>query len=305
MRSERPIVLMYHRVDTLAADPWQLAVTPDRFATQIAMLCRRRRVVPLSWLAEELAAGRLPARTAAVTFDDGYSDVLRNALPILKDQQCPATVFVTTGAIGNRTVFWWDQLSRIVYETPSLPAALALPLDGTVNAFRLADGRRTWDRDTLHSQLHALLKPARAEARLEALDRLTEWAGADEGRESDLPMSADELRKLSSAELIEIGAHSVSHASLPLLSAEIVRREVVASRRDCEAMTGRTVTGFAYPFGDRDDATTAAVRAAGFSHAYTTAGRAVRSGEDPMAIPRIRAANWDETEFQQEILTHG
>src|SRR3954452_13037923 len=90
IRSERPIVLLYHRVETLAADPWQLAVTPGRFARQIALLRHRRRVVPLSWLAGELAAGRLPRRAAALTFDDGYGDVFRNALPILKAEQCPA-----------------------------------------------------------------------------------------------------------------------------------------------------------------------------------------------------------------------
>ncbi|XCG58459.1 polysaccharide deacetylase family protein (plasmid) [Mesorhizobium sp. WSM2239] len=262
--------------------------------------------MPLSWLARELTAGRLPARAAALTFDDGYGDVFRNALPILEAEQCPATVFVTTGAIGSRVGFWWDQLSRIVYETPSLPDALTLPLAGTVHTFRLADGRGTPDRDTLHGRLHALLKPAGAEARQEALDRLAEWAGAErEWREGDLAMSPDELATLSSAELIEIGAHTVSHPSMPLLSTGDIEREVVASRRDCEAMTGRAVTGFAYPFGDHDVASTAAVRAAGFTHACTTVSRAARRGDDPLAIPRLLAADWDEANFQGEVLTHG
>jgi peptidoglycan/xylan/chitin deacetylase (PgdA/CDA1 family) len=296
---------MYHRVETLVADPWQLAVTPDRFARQIALLRRRKRVVPLSWLATELKAGRLPARAAALTFDDGYGDVFRNALPILEAEGCSATVFVTTGAIGCRKGFWWDQLSRIVCETPSLPDALALPLGRTVHAFRIAEDGRTPDRAAIHCQLHALLKAAPAEARQEALDRLAEWAGAErDGRESDLAMSADELRKLASAELIEIGAHTVSHPSLPLLSAEDLEREVVTNRRDCEAMTGRAVTGFAYPFGDHDVATIAAVRAAGFSHACITVRRAIRSGDDPLAMPRLPAANWDEAKFEREVLTY-
>ena len=38
----RPLILMYHRVARLAHDPWDLAVTPDRFAEQIEVLTRER-----------------------------------------------------------------------------------------------------------------------------------------------------------------------------------------------------------------------------------------------------------------------
>ena len=76
-----------------------------------------------------------------------------------------------------------------------------------------------------------------------------------------------ELAKLLSENLIEVGAHTVSHPSMPRSSAADLEREVVASRHDCEALTGRAASGFAYPFGDHDTASTAAVRAAGFTHA--------------------------------------
>ena len=38
LRRERPIVLMYHRVEALPVDPWDLAVCPERFADQIRLL---------------------------------------------------------------------------------------------------------------------------------------------------------------------------------------------------------------------------------------------------------------------------
>lgn len=37
-----------------------------------------------------------------VTFDDGYQSVLENALPILQTRKIPATIFVTTGALGKK-----------------------------------------------------------------------------------------------------------------------------------------------------------------------------------------------------------
>ena len=121
---------MYHRVERLSVDPWQLAVPPDRFAEQIRLLAASRTIVPLSWLAARIAAGRPPRHAAAVTFDDGYIDVFQKARPILEAAGCPATVFIATGALGSPAGFWWDILARIILELPALPDALEVDLPG-------------------------------------------------------------------------------------------------------------------------------------------------------------------------------
>ena len=38
----------------------------------------------------------------AVTFDDGYLNVIENAVPILEELDIPATIFVTTGKLGQK-----------------------------------------------------------------------------------------------------------------------------------------------------------------------------------------------------------
>src|SRR5262249_23631288 len=127
---ERPLILMYHRVARIAHDPWQLAVWPDRFAQQIEALVQLRDVVPLRWLEAELTQGRIPKRVAAVTFDDGYADLLSEAKPVLDRYACPATMFLVSGTIGSTRAFWWDQLSRTVLEPPFLPPVLEIEIAG-------------------------------------------------------------------------------------------------------------------------------------------------------------------------------
>jgi peptidoglycan/xylan/chitin deacetylase (PgdA/CDA1 family) len=313
--TQRPIVLMYHRVAKVTADPWQCAVAPERFARQIDILKRDRNIVPMHWLAKQLREGRLPRKAAAITFDDGYADVFQNALPILRQFGCPATVFITTQAIGDRQGFWWDVLSRIVLETVHLPARLAIVLGGERREWQLLDDcSKTTDgnaitREALHAILHALLKPMVSRRRASALDQLAAWAGSTAGlRLSDRAMTAAELRQLAAADEIEIGGHTLTHPSLPLVSSHDLSHEVAQSCRDCEAMTGQRVTGFAYPFGDCNDACVQAVEASGLQYALTTIQREIGPRTHPFRIPRILAADWDEADFQRnvhKVLNHG
>jgi peptidoglycan/xylan/chitin deacetylase (PgdA/CDA1 family)/broad-specificity NMP kinase len=86
------VVLMYHTIDRSG---WKLAVSPETFERQMRHLARHAAVVPLSDIV--LYAKRekmLPSRAIAVSFDDGYEDVLTTALPTLERYHIPATVFI-------------------------------------------------------------------------------------------------------------------------------------------------------------------------------------------------------------------
>jgi peptidoglycan/xylan/chitin deacetylase (PgdA/CDA1 family) len=115
-----PMVLMYHSVEPYTRDPYQITVRPERFEQQMRWLRRRRlRGVSMRDLLAARRAGpsssRRPEgigrqRTAAglvgLTFDDGYTDFVLHALPILNRYGFTATVFVVAGALGGTNT--WD-----------------------------------------------------------------------------------------------------------------------------------------------------------------------------------------------------
>ena len=113
----RPVILMYHRVAFVQHDPWGLAVDPERFEEQIAYAKQHRSPMSVDEFVERLRSKTLPANALAVTFDDGYSDNLHQAEPLLRHAGIPAAIFVVSGALRRDREFWWDELDRIVFES--------------------------------------------------------------------------------------------------------------------------------------------------------------------------------------------
>ena len=76
------LILLYHRVTELDSDPWSLSVTPRHFAEHIEVLRRHCHPLTLQQLVQALGDGDVSKRSVAVTFDDGYADVLYRAVPL-------------------------------------------------------------------------------------------------------------------------------------------------------------------------------------------------------------------------------
>jgi len=90
------VILAYHAVGDCpsAEDRHNLFVATESFERQMSFLARRRSVVGLDEIVDRgMDRGR---PSIAITFDDAYRNVLRNAGPILDHHGFPAAVFVPT-----------------------------------------------------------------------------------------------------------------------------------------------------------------------------------------------------------------
>jgi glycosyltransferase involved in cell wall biosynthesis len=94
-------------------------------------------------------------------------------------------------------------------------------------------------------------------------------------------LAAEEIRQL--AQHFEIGAHTLTHPHLDRLDAAAARNEIIGSKRTLEAITGKPVRTFAYPYGDYNKETKRLVREAGFRRARTVERFMTRS-VDELAI---------------------
>jgi peptidoglycan/xylan/chitin deacetylase (PgdA/CDA1 family) len=314
-RRPKPVILMYHRVAAPRLDPWDLAVHPDRFAAQLAVLAASRRPFALSEFVARARRGDLPDDAVAITFDDGYADNLRHAKPALAAAGVPATLFLATAFVGHRVEYWWDELARAILARDAAldadvrledgPCRLTLApvadAAGDSASWRAADPPRT-EREALYYAVWARLRALPTAARDEAMARLRDVLRAPAPQPSDLPMTASDVSELVADRVFEVGGHTVSHPSLPLLDPIERRREILEGKRVCEQLAGRAVTGFAYPFGANDADARAAVAECGFAWACTTQARPLAPSEtDWYALPRVAVRDWDAAAFARAL----
>lgn len=101
------LVLCYHAV----SDRWPatLAVSADRLERQVASLLERGYRATTFTEATTRPPGR---RTLAVTFDDAYRSVVREAHPVLTELGIRATVFVPTAFAGTEQPMSWPGIDH-------------------------------------------------------------------------------------------------------------------------------------------------------------------------------------------------
>jgi peptidoglycan/xylan/chitin deacetylase (PgdA/CDA1 family) len=296
---------MYHRIAAPPVDPWGLSVSPARFAKQVQVLCDCRTILSMDAFVDRLQSGNLPHDAVALTFDDGYLDNLRHAKPILEAAGVPATVFLATGRIGTGEEFWWDELARMVLSRAEpLSATVMIEADDlqvdlpSIEPIEPRVSWRAWHRpktarEAAYQELWRSLRECTPGRRERAINQLRRVFGVTRPNPEDLPMHAADVRTLVSNH-ISIGAHGCTHQPLTSLPASARVEEIRRSRGQAEALSSSTVTGFAYPHGDRNSETIDMVRRAGYRWACSTHQAII----DPLGanlhdLPRIAVGDWD------------
>jgi peptidoglycan/xylan/chitin deacetylase (PgdA/CDA1 family) len=244
----------------------------------------------------------LPDRAIVVTFDDGYVDNFTTARPILEMAQVPATLFVATGYVDGTDEFWWDKLESIFLslELPLRPlriVALDQQYEWTINS--------ETEREPVRKALYDIVRPLSIGIRNEVLSQLTaRVANEPTARPGYRPLTSNELAQLAQDGLLDFGAHTVNHPMLSSLPADEQLREMIESREHLEAIVGRQIATFAYPYGKAGDITQTTVetaQAAGFQAACTTFPGSIESGDNLFLLRRSAVKNWNSAQFRRKL----
>jgi peptidoglycan/xylan/chitin deacetylase (PgdA/CDA1 family) len=121
-----PPILMYHRVDVdTPADhvSRDLTVTPVQFRAQLVYLkAHGIAAISMAQFEERLQRGLVLDRAVVLTFDDGYGDQYRYAVPLLSEFGDTATFYVITDQLNRARHLTWAQLQTMSRERMDIAA---------------------------------------------------------------------------------------------------------------------------------------------------------------------------------------
>ncbi len=288
----RAVALMYHRVLPQGGDSFSteaIVVTPATFARQLAFLKQHFKLLDVDDLRECLERGQFPDRGCVVTFDDGWYDNERHALPILQRYQAPALFFVATGYVGTGSTFWQEQLARLLFRALRSPDCSAELLEGL--GLATACGATDEEARRRVREVVTRLKTAPLDEIHRLRDRLLQLTGmAPDTLGDDRFMDWNAVRRLADAPGIYVGSHAHSHVPLTRLGFAGALADLERAKSVFEQQGLPVPTIAAYPNGDHDDEVVRAAHGAGTELAFTTRGGYVTPGHDPLRLPRINVS---------------
>lgn len=286
------VILMYHSVATTEEAAWidpANHLPPEVFDAHLAYLASHYQIVALEDIVAAVETGRtLPARTVALTFDDGYLDNLTEVAPRLARWGFPATLFLPTAYVTAGAPQWID-VQFSAFRARTRAKLRWPPASGAM--FDLCVPEEQW---TAYQVVAADLLGMDWEARESALRELRAQLGVTVVP-PPLTMNWNDVRTLRRKyPAFELGVHTRQHLDLAQHTSQATA-EVSSCCDEFERALGMRPRFIAYPYNRTSPAAIAAVRAAGLRAGVAGEGTAevpaipIRAGSDPWVLPRVAA----------------
>lgn len=289
------VIIMYHRVipRETAREGVQagLYVESNTFERQLLWLKRFFSIVATSeipFFLKRKSDAPNSKPVCILTFDDGWCDFHSNVFPILKANNVPATIFLTTDFIGTKNWFWTDRLAFLLHQRCT--SKQSKELNNTVNdtLVYILQNLEGSDESRLEKAIE-LLKgyPERdIERVIEELSSMWGLLSTPPGRAF---LSWDEIRTMAQSDLITFGSHTASHRILTNLELAEVAYELVSSKEKliAEKVVDPEFIPFCYPNGNFNDRIVKIAEKVGYNLAVTTNNGWNQGGSNPFTLRRV------------------
>lgn len=227
-------VINYHRVlplDELRSyGRPQMAIAAPLFEAQLAAIADRHGFTGVEHARDPAARGKV-----AITFDDGYEDNFRIALPILQRFSTPACIFMVTSLIGRPDALWWDRVGLALFAFWRSGCPQPIPADLPARARALPRLSSFEEARGLISEVLGELNDADDAGRAQAVAAAE--ALVPSLRPTRTMLSWEEVRQMQRLG-IRFGSHTRNHVCLDQVPAETAREEIFGSQTDLEARLG-------------------------------------------------------------------
>ncbi len=246
-----------------------LFISPESFRKRLCFLAKQYKVIDLDEAVRQHQSGRFHANQVVITFDDGFHNFSKVAVPILNEFGFTATNYIVTNQMNTQRPSLSLLLRDIVLRSPKREVQLALAQTDDGKQFSFPE-----DRKKLTNVLMKILNEtfsdydskfefvktiaAHLEVDIESLIRNRIWHSMDRA----------EVTKLSEDGFL-MQAHTHNHRNV-VEYADTVQFEAETCRKELEKELGKKVVHFCYPTGRWNRQAWEPLQRAGIQSATTT-----------------------------------
>lgn len=284
MTRSKKLIIMYHGVRGGRQRINARHVTAADFERQLRYFTRYFSIVSLREICEMQTRGIVPSRrTIALTFDDGFLNNVTVALPLLRKYRAPATFFLCSAAVEDRSYVHPSDLLDLI-RTNLGGQTIRIGEDTFIrNGHRLISTTTGVNVYKYVSSLpmdrwHAVMSRLKSES---GLEKRTD--GVDE--ELYALIDTASLTELANEDLADIGSHCHHHVDLTRLEGREIDGELESSKKILGVQSGRRIESVAFPYGDYNADVIGRARALGFK--YLIAGGDVPEEFSGDVFPRV------------------
>lgn len=290
-RRQRLLILCYHGVSLRDEHEWNeaLYVTPELLRMRLRFLRDHGyAILPLDKACGLLKQRRLPPRSVALTFDDATIDFGRAALPVLREFDVPATLYLSSFYTSVRLPVFNPMLSYVLWKGRESGADVAGAC-GSATPLPVANQAQ---REAAYDAISSYANHQSFDAA--AKDALVARVASDLGLSYDDLKSSEVLQLMTPEsvadlphDLISVQLHTHRHRT-PREKA-LFHRELVENACRIRSMRGHAVelSHFSYPSGEYRGELLPWLREFGVEYATTCVPGLAGPQDEPLLLPRF------------------
>jgi len=263
--SGNSLILCYHRIKSNSDSYFNpcdsLNTSKELFESQISYISSNFKIVSLDEMLENKNDNQF---RIAITFDDGYKDNISEGLPILEKYNAPLTLFISTRFLKEDKQTWWYDLWELFKSNEKIKFSLKN------KEFCLRSQSLNEKIKNYNFLSNELIMMNYSDQKVFLDDLLSRYDFKKTNQEF---LCEKDVKILASNDLVTIGCHTHTHASLAHLSNNEIKIEMENSKSYLEDLTKKRVDHIAYPYGRRENISRDVISNAknlGFTYGYTT-----------------------------------
>jgi len=242
-------IIYYHMISGSTPEYYPIngSINKDTFQWQLKFLKKNFNIISIDEAVYKINNNIKFNKNLIITFDDGFSSIYKNAIPILDDYKIPSCIYLISDCVLKNKMMWRNILFFIQNNFKNL--LINNICSQISDEFKI--NQKTQDKN--------LLSWSMSEWPMNKRDVLVKIFLDELSINIDQYMN-DHQPYMQRKELLEIlnsghtlGTHSASHPNFSKLNYFECEKEILESKQGLESHLESKINHFSYPFGVRMD----------------------------------------------------